>query len=84
MKLLRSSAFILIFQFLSSPMNAQETIITGTLPADFMGQDWALLWQKNEKEYGAEYWDKFQDGVDAAEDFIVFWEKPKQHNEDKL
>lgn len=51
MKLLRSSAFILLFQFLSSPMNAQETIITGTLPADFMEQDWALLWQKNEKEY---------------------------------
>jgi|GEM_PF-3420332 len=44
----------------------------------------AVYVEKNEKEYGAEYWDKFQDGVDAAEDFIVFWEKPKQHNEDKL
>ena len=51
MKQFITSAFVLLFQFLSNPMNAQETIITGTLPVDFMEQDWALIWQKNEKEY---------------------------------
>jgi thiol-disulfide isomerase/thioredoxin len=51
MKQFITSAFVLLFQFFSSLMNAQETIITGTLPVDFMEQDWALLWQKNEKEY---------------------------------
>jgi len=32
-------------------MKAQETVITRNLPTNFMEQDWASLWQKNEKEY---------------------------------
>lgn len=32
-------------------MDAQETVLTGNLPANFIEQDWASLWQKNAKEY---------------------------------
>jgi hypothetical protein len=38
----------------------------------------AVYVETNESKYGDELWDKFQDGVDAAEDFIVFWTRPKE------
>jgi thiol-disulfide isomerase/thioredoxin len=51
MKQLRTSTILLLLQFFFINMHAQETIITGNLPVDFIEQDWATLWQKNEKEY---------------------------------
>lgn len=46
-----SSIIFIGLYLLTTEMKAQETVITGNLPANFIEQDWASLWQKNEKEY---------------------------------
>lgn len=46
-----SSIIFIGLYLLTTSMKAQETVITGNLPANFIEQDWASLWQKNAKEY---------------------------------
>ena len=46
-----SSIIFIGLYLLTTEMKAQETVIIGNLPANFIEQDWASLWQKNEKEY---------------------------------